>query len=93
MQIVFSLELSYLLVPDLFPKISTRLLTGLLELSGSIIGLQAYLFHTMPTDEGGVTCGLVDHLGAGFYIWEMSFIILALSQLSVKRRRTFGLKD
>jgi hypothetical protein len=64
------------------PVFSVRKRIALLSLSGSLIGLQAFSFQVWPNgDAGGVNCNLLDHLGSGFYLWELSFICLALSQM------------
>jgi hypothetical protein len=61
------------------------ILTVLFALIGFMIGLHAWSFYHMPADEGGGSCYLVDHLGIGYYVWEMSFIFLAFSRISVKQ--------
>lgn len=44
-----------------------------------IISLQSFGFKEKWLDEGGAKKLIVDHLGIGFYIWELSFILLVAS--------------
>lgn len=41
------------------------------------LGLQSFMFHDFPLDEGGARTAVVDHLANGFYVWELSFLLLA----------------
>jgi len=43
------------------------------------VGLYANNFHFMPRDESGSNYLEVDRLGPGFYVWEASFLLLALA--------------
>lgn len=45
-------------------------------LTAFILGLQSFLFLQKPLDEGVSSWHNVDHLGIGFYVWELSFLVL-----------------
>jgi hypothetical protein len=40
-------------------------------------GLQSFLFCRLPQNEGEVNDLIVDRLGPGFYLWELSFLLLS----------------
>jgi hypothetical protein len=56
-------------------------LSFIMALLAVIIGSTSVSFGTVWLDEGGVNKLYVDHLGEGFYVWELSFFLLALSCL------------
>lgn len=58
-----------------------------------VIGLQSFFFTAMPRDEGVSHWFIVDYLGPGFYLWEASFIILALYCYVSLRKSAAPIKD
>ena len=47
------------------------------EIAAMIIGLQSYFMREIPLNEGG-TMLKIDHLGSGFYLWELSFLLTCI---------------
>ncbi len=48
--------------------------------TGFIIGLQSFFPMSWPANEGGVGPDVVvQYLGLGFYVWELSFVLMAIS--------------
>jgi hypothetical protein len=52
-----------------------RAAAGLAAIAAAI-GLQALLVDRLPRNEAGVNDLVVDHLGSGFYLWEISFMLM-----------------
>jgi hypothetical protein len=42
----------------------------------SAVGLQALMVSRLPRNEAGVNDLVVDHLGSGFYLWDISFMLI-----------------
>jgi hypothetical protein len=59
----------------------------LLALVGFALGLYSLLLvaQPLPLDEGGMNTVTVSRLGSGFYVWELSFLLLAASQFVPRR--------
>jgi hypothetical protein len=50
------------------------------------LGLQSLFFSVKYLDESGVNTATVDHLGPGFYLWMLSFALLAIGSAALYRR-------
>ena len=46
---------------------------------GFLLSLISFTFRYYPLDESGMHYLLVDHLGIGFYVWELAFIALIIA--------------
>ncbi len=51
---------------------------AIIATAGFVLGLQSFFFTSYPADESGGNTIYVDHLSWGFYIWLISFLLLAL---------------
>jgi hypothetical protein len=57
----------------------------------SVVGLQALMVSRLPRNEAGVDDLVVDHLGSGFYLWEISFVLAlayCLTMIGASRRKS-----
>lgn len=59
----------------------SRRLAAALSFMGFVVGLDALAPKGVPEGEGLEPNRLVDHLGTGYYVWEVALLALALSQL------------